>query len=80
MRLSWQIIWGFPGEDDGWYAEMAALIAPLVLWPQATGGQMDPARMSAAAAAIVAGVATRNTLAAIFGGAAVLALGLWLGA
>lgn len=65
------------------YAPMAvipALIAPLVLWPQATGGQMDPARMSAAAAAIVAGVATRNTLAAIVGGAAVLALGLWLSA
>lgn len=29
VRLSWQVLWGFPGEDDGWYAEMAALLPAL---------------------------------------------------
>lgn len=23
VRLSWSILWGFPGEEDAWYAEMA---------------------------------------------------------
>lgn len=23
VRLSWNLLWGFPGEEDGWYAEMA---------------------------------------------------------
>lgn len=53
-------------------AVMPGLVAPLVLWPEATGGQLDPARLSAAVAAVAVGVATRNTLAAIFGGAVVL--------
>ena len=29
VRLSWSVLWGFPGEQDDWYAEMAALIPPL---------------------------------------------------
>ena len=24
VRLSWNLLWGFPGEEDAWYAEMAA--------------------------------------------------------
>lgn len=62
------------------YAPMAvipALVAPLVLVPAATGGEPSPARLAAAGATIAAGVLTRNTLAAICAGAAVLALGLW---
>ncbi len=23
IRLTWNLLWGFPGEEDGWYAEMA---------------------------------------------------------
>ncbi len=29
MRLSWNFLWGFPGEDDAWYAEMAAWLPAL---------------------------------------------------
>jgi branched-subunit amino acid transport protein len=53
-------------------AVIPALIAPLVVWPDATGGTPDPARIAAAAVAIVLGLVTRNTLAAIFGGMAAL--------
>lgn len=57
-------------------AVMPALVAPLVVWPQATGGQPDPARLIAAAAALAIGIATRNMLAAIAGGMAVLYVAL----
>ncbi|MDH2326472.1 AzlD domain-containing protein [Cereibacter sp. SYSU M97828] len=53
-------------------AVLPALIAPGVLWPAATGGQPDPARLAAAAATIAVAVWTRNTLWAIGAGAAVL--------
>ena len=59
-------------------AVMPALVAPLIAWPQATGGETDPARLLAALAALGFGVATRNVLASIFGGMAVLYLALWL--
>ena len=29
VRLSWNFLWGFPGESDGWYAEMAAWLPAL---------------------------------------------------
>lgn len=58
-------------------AVMPAIAAPLVAWPQATGGEVDPARLAAALAALGLGIATRNVLAAIFGGMAVLYLALW---
>ena len=54
-----------------------ALVAPLVIWPQATGGAPDPARLLAALATLAAGILTRNVFAAILGGAAALYLGLW---
>lgn len=54
-----------------------ALVAPLVLWPAATGGQPDPARMLAAAVTLAAGVATRNVFAAIVAGVVTLYAGLW---
>ena len=51
---------------------LPALITPMVLWPQATGGQTDPARLAAAAAAIAGGYLTRNAVVAILCGMATL--------
>lgn len=59
-------------------AVMPGLVAPLVVWPAATGGQVDPVRLSAAAATIVIGVLTRNVLLSILAGGAVLFAGLFL--
>jgi branched-subunit amino acid transport protein len=53
-------------------AVMPGLVAPLVVWPPATGGAPDPARLMAAVAALAIGAASRSVLAAIFGGMAVL--------
>lgn len=49
-------------------AVLPALVAPLVVWPEATNGALDPARLSAAAVVIFIGVVFRNVLAAIFCG------------
>lgn len=59
-------------------AVLPGLVAPLVLWPQATGGALDPARLMAAVSTVAIGFATRNTLLAIIGGAATLYTMLWL--
>ncbi|HEY0275733.1 MAG TPA: AzlD domain-containing protein, partial [Paenirhodobacter sp.] len=59
-------------------AVLPGLVAPLVLWPQATGGTLDPARMLAAGMTIATGLITRNTLCAILGGFITLYLALWL--
>ncbi|WP_102226732.1 AzlD domain-containing protein [Acidimangrovimonas sediminis] len=59
-------------------AVLPALVAPLVLWPQATGGEPDPARLTAAAATVLVGLLTRQVLFAILGGAVVLYTMLWL--
>jgi branched-subunit amino acid transport protein len=53
-------------------AVLPAIVAPLVVWPQATGGETDPARLLAAVAALAIGALTRSVLGAIFGGMAVL--------
>lgn len=53
---------------------LPALITPMVLWPEATGGQTDPARLAAAAAAIAGGYLSRNAIAAILCGMATLYL------
>ncbi len=58
-------------------AVLPGLVAPLVLWPAATEGQPDPARLAAAAVTLGVGYVTKNVLAAIFGGAATLFLGLY---
>ena len=55
-----------------------ALMAPAVLWPAATGGQPDPARLIAAAATLAVGWRTGNVIAALGAGGATLALGLFL--
>ncbi|WP_210529529.1 AzlD domain-containing protein [Rubellimicrobium arenae] len=59
-------------------AVLPGLVAPLVLWPQATAGQPDPARILAALATVGAGLWTRSVLGAM--GAGALALYLVLGA
>lgn len=53
-------------------AVVPALVAPMVLWPKATGGETDPARLAAAIATLAVGLLTRNVLAAILTGAGVL--------
>ncbi len=53
-------------------AVLPGLVAPAVLWPAATGGEPDPARLMAALATLVVGFATRSMLPAIFAGAATL--------
>lgn len=45
-----------------------ALAVPLVVWPAATAGQIDPPRLAAAVVTLVLGVATRNLLVSILGG------------
>lgn len=59
-------------------AVLPALVAPLVMWPEATNGQPDAARLSAAAVTIAVGMLTRNVLVSIIAGAATLALVLAL--
>ena len=49
-------------------AVLPALVAPLVVWPAATDGAPDPARLLAALAALVIGAAMRSVLGAVFGG------------
>jgi branched-subunit amino acid transport protein len=58
-----------------------ALVAPAVLWPPATAGALDPVRLGAIAVTLLAGVLTRNMIAAIgAGGAAFYLLPVMLGA
>ncbi|WP_037229717.1 AzlD domain-containing protein [Roseobacter sp. GAI101] len=59
-------------------AILPALVAPQVLWPAATNGQTDPARLAAAVVALAVGVITKNVLLAIVSGAATLYALLWL--
>lgn len=49
-------------------AVLPGLVAPLVLWPRATGGDPDPARLGAALATLLAGLIWRSVLAAILTG------------
>jgi len=53
-------------------AVLPAIITPLVLWPTATQGQLDPARLGAAAVALAVGYLSKNALAAIGAGMATL--------
>ena len=53
-------------------AVLPGLVAPLVLWPAATGGEVDPARLSAALVTFAIGLLTRNVVAAILCGGVTL--------
>lgn len=59
-------------------AVLPGLVAPLVLWPAATGGEPDVARLLAAFVALGLGVYFKHTLAAILGGGATLYLMIFL--
>lgn len=59
-------------------AMLPALVAPLVAWPSAAGGQPDLPRMSAAAVTFVVGYLTKNVIAAILSGAITLYALLYL--
>jgi branched-subunit amino acid transport protein len=59
---------------------LPALVAPLVLWPRATGGDPDPVRLAAAFGTLGAAYVTKNVLAGMGTGAAILVAGsYWLG-
>ncbi|MDP2739095.1 MAG: AzlD domain-containing protein [Pseudorhodobacter sp.] len=58
-------------------AVLPGLVAPAVIWPAATGGAVDLPRLLAALATLGIGIATRNNLASIAGGLAVLYLALF---
>lgn len=53
-------------------AVLPGMVAPLVLWPPATGGEPDLARGLAALVAFGVGLASRNTIWAMVGGAVAL--------
>ncbi len=53
-------------------AVLPALVAPQVLWPSATGGEPDPARLAAAAVTLTVGLITRSVFGAMFAGACTL--------
>lgn len=53
-------------------AVLPALVAPLVVWPAATDGQTDPARLAAALATLGVGVLTRNVMLSILAGGGTL--------
>ena len=59
-------------------AILPALVAPKVVWPDATGGDPDPARMAAAAVTLVVGLMTKNVIAGMGAGAATLFSMLYL--
>ncbi|GAA4225699.1 AzlD domain-containing protein [Sagittula sp. NFXS13] len=59
-------------------AVIPALVAPLVIWPAATGGETDPLRVTAAGLALAVGAVTRNLYAALGVGALVMFGGGWL--
>ena len=59
-------------------AVLPGLVAPLVVWPAATGGSMDAPRMAAALVTLAAGYFLRNVIVAILLGALTLYGGLAL--
>jgi branched-subunit amino acid transport protein len=61
-------------------AVLPGLVAPLVFWPDATGGALDAPRLTAALATFAVGILTKSPLwAAITGGCTLYALLYLLG-
>lgn len=59
---------------------LPALVAPLVLWPRATGGEPDPVRLAAAFVTLGVAYVWKNVLAAMAAGAVILVAGsYWFG-
>ncbi|MWD27741.1 AzlD domain-containing protein [Aquicoccus sp. SCR17] len=59
-------------------AVLPGLVAPMVVWPAATGGEPEPVRLTAILATLVTGLVTKNMTLSIIAGAVVLGLGLAL--
>lgn len=59
-------------------AVIPGLVAPLVLWPQATQGDPDPARLAAAALTLAVGWLTKSVIWGVAAGMSFLALALVL--
>ncbi|MBB3169319.1 AzlD domain-containing protein [Simiduia aestuariiviva] len=55
-------------------AVLPALITPLVIWPPATGGEPDPARLVAALVAFAVGVRFSSVIGAVVAGMSTLYL------
>ena len=53
-------------------AVLPGLVAPLVIWPHATGGSLDAPRLAAAIATVAAGVLTKSFVMAVLAGAVTL--------
>ena len=53
-------------------AVLPGLVAPLVIWPAATGGDLDPARTAAAVVTVAVGFWRRSVLWGMIAGAIVL--------
>lgn len=53
-------------------AILPALVAPLIVWPTATGGNPDPARLTAALVTFVIGYWTKNVFLAMIAGGVTL--------
>ncbi|WP_425100928.1 AzlD domain-containing protein [Tropicibacter sp. S64] len=58
-------------------AIMPALVAPLVLWPAATGGEPDPLRLAAAGIALAAAYVRKSVYAGMIAGALVMVAGAY---
>lgn len=59
-------------------AVLPGLVAPLVVWPAATGGTPDPVRMTAALATLAVAWHRKNMLQGALAGAATLGLLEWI--
>lgn len=59
-------------------AILPAMVAPLVIWPSATGGQTEPVRLIAALVTVVVGLTTRKVILSLVVGAVVFEVGLHL--
>ncbi len=57
-------------------AILPAMVAPLVVWPQATGGETDPLRLVVALATLAIGYLTKNSILAMIGGGLIIVGGL----
>ncbi|MBV2359047.1 AzlD domain-containing protein [Thalassococcus sp. CAU 1522] len=58
-------------------AVLPALVAPLIVWPKATGGDPDPLRLAAAALTLAVGYTSKNVILAMLAGATVMVAGAY---
>ena len=58
-------------------AVIPALVAPLVIWPDATSGQTDATRVIAALWALICGYISKSLYIAMAAGTLVMLIGVW---